>query len=321
MLEENKDILSTEDTFAENAVQDTDTNVEQELEQNTEPSVVQDFEQNTDLSTEIDEVNTTSEKNKKAILQFPIIVAIIIVAVTAIVLLVFKCFFNQSVVGSWELDTSSTATADEATTSSNAESKIKEYFIFENDGKMIIKEDSMDLLGTYETTVAEGGTKQIICNTPSGQVIFNYEVSGNVFTGRNLTLINSYNAEDENNNGFTFKASKVDIPQLEPDKDFKPNDKIVGSWKFDNGVTFQTLTFNDDGTAQYNQNDMLIVNGIYTYDDKTITLTYYYSKEEVPMEMSYKIDDKGLMINDYLHTKVDPSAVQETNAVTTQATQ
>ncbi len=316
MLDENKDMLTTEDTFTENAVQDADSNVEQEIEQNNE-FVGQDFEQNTELSAETDK---TPAKKKKPLLQIPIIIAIVIVAVAAIVLLVFKCFFNQSVVGTWELDTTPTASADEASTSSGEEPKIKEYFIIESDGKLTIKEDSMQLLCTYTTDVSDDGSKLLTCSTPNGEIAYNYEISGNVFTGRTLTLTISNNASDGSNNSFTFKESAVDIPQLEPDKDFKPNDKIVGSWKFDNGMAFQTLTFNEDGTAEYNQNDMLVVNGIYTYDDKTITLSYYYNGEEVPMEMSYEINDKGLLINDYLHTKVDPSAAQETTAVTTEAT-
>ena len=54
---------------------------------------------------------------KKRFLQTPIIISLVCVIVVLLAFLVFKCFFNTSVVGTWVIENSSTA--DEATTSSS----------------------------------------------------------------------------------------------------------------------------------------------------------------------------------------------------------
>ena len=65
---------------------------------------------------------------------------------------------------------------------------------------------------------------------------YNYEVSGNIFSGRTLKLING----DE-----VMEFTQADNSYaLDPDDDFKLNNGVVGEWNADGNIVY---TFTKDG--------------------------------------------------------------------------
>lgn len=76
---------------------------------------------------------------------------------------------------------------------------------------------------------------------------FKYSVSGNIFTGREISLTNSENTE------LPFKKSDDYIPVIKYYSDFKPDESLLGSWLYEDekqGYNY-TFTFYNDGRYEY----------------------------------------------------------------------
>ncbi len=282
-MDENKDILTSEIEVENNENSDTDTVTEILEQDNFEvENLDSDFTETDDAETNLSD----NSKKKNRVIQLPIIIAFVLVAVSAVCLFVFKGFFDKSVVGTWaETAVSSEATGDEA-------QKIEQYYTFESDGKMSLQTGTMTWVGEYTVTTSEEGKSQLNITMNQSQNIFDFDVSGNIFTGRTLTLTNTYN-----DYSVKLGATSVKTPELKVDKDFKANDKLCGTWTYDQGLSKMSYTFNNDGTVLVNQADMLFVEGVYTYTDKLIEIKYYYDSEET-MDISYTVEDNALNLND-----------------------
>lgn len=304
-MDENKEILASEQD-----VEEVTESVTELLEKNDETSAETTEELSDETTDDTEETDTLEIQNtpkKKRLLQTPIIIAVVIVAVAAIALIVFKCFFDTSVVGSWaEIIETNESTSDEAAAA-------EQYYIFEGDGKMLLKTGTMTWVGSYEPSVTKDGEKQLTIMINGSPSIFGYEVKGNIFTGRTLTLSTDYGQSVD------LSSTSVKTPELKIDKDFKPNDKLIGTWTYDSGISQMSYTFNKDGTVKVNQADMLYVDGTYTYTDNLIQVTYYISSE-VTMDLSYAVEEDGIKINDILFKKADSeNKTAETTVAATEA--
>lgn len=292
-MEENKDLLtseSTEETInAEDETQETSTSAFAEE--------LSELEENTVTPVEFGE--TDAQTNiKKRFIQLPIIISLILVVGVALGFLVFKCFFNTSIVGTWviEDDTAqSGATEDEA-------SAVKTYYIFEDDGVASIAFGTMKYVGTYSIS---GNEISMDISSAYLTASFEYNVTGNVFTGRTLTFTDaSYDTD------YTFHSANRETPDLKVDDGFKSNDKLTGEWNYYDGYYDFSYTFNSNGTVSIDQNNVLFVDGVYSCTDNTITIRYYADSEQT-MELEYTVDDDALVINGLQYLRVGSASADE----------
>lgn len=294
-MDENKDFLTSETEAEEKINSDTDTTTNDSNQESFSGAFSDEIaETQGNLETEVAAVDyhanaSVAVKKKKSFIQLPVIISLAILILVALGFLVFKVFFNTSVVGTWTVKT--TASADEATTAT-ADEAAKNYYTFEDDGTASIHLGTMRMMGTYSLNTSDEGTKTIDISIPSAlEGTFEYTVTGNELAGRTLTLKDTYYGQS-----IDLESSKLVIPDMKPDADFKPNDKLTGKWVYDDGYYKMSYELNDDGTATVNQSDILFADGVYNYTDNTITIKYYTNQESV-MELNYELKDNSIIIN------------------------
>ena len=310
-MDENKEFLASE-----NEAESTNTDTTSETTENT-AELTEPTENNEDTLLNTEEVSDSvvikmapAPKKNKKLLQLPIIIGIVIVAAAAITLFVIKAFFDTSIVGTWIETvplTSDTSSSDEA-------ANFDVYYTFNNDGTLDYTVGTMSWNGTYTVSTDKSGNQTLERVLNGSQMSCNYAVSGNMFTGKTLELYTSTSDEKAE-----LKSGNVVKPELKVDKDFKANDKVTGTWTYDNGYAKMTYKFNDDGTVEINQSDSVKAEGTYLIKNNTIIIKYYYT-DEVEMDVAYSVESNGLKLNDILYTKDDDSA-KTTAAVTEAATE
>ena len=264
-MDENKEILTSE-----NEAENTNTDTTAETTENT-TFVADEPTESEDMSfAETEPANENGviapQPKKKSIIQLPIIIGIVIVAVAAATLFVIKGFFDTSIVGTWieSVDvTGNSASSDEA-------SKVDVYYTFNGDNTLNYRIGSMVWNGTYTVSTDDSGKQTLAMTLNGNETSCNYAVSGNMFSGRTLELSTSTAA-----NKVKLKSGSEVKPELKVDKDFKADKKITGSWTYDNGYAKMTYKFNDDGTVEINQSDALNVDGTYLIKNGTIIIKYY----------------------------------------------
>lgn len=292
-MDENKD-FSTNENVENNTNSDTDTTTNESSQESFSGAFSDEIaETQGDTETEVTSAENSvtapvAVKKKKSFIQLPVIISLAILVLVALGFLVFKVFFNTSVVGTWAVKDS--ATADEATTAT-ADEVAKNYYTFEDDGTASIYLGTMKMVGTYSLSESEG-TRTIEISIPSALTgTYEYEVSGNEITGRTLTLTDTYYGQS-----IDLESTKLVIPDMKPDVDFKPSDKLSAKWTYDDGYYMMSYEFREDGTATVSQSDILFADGVYNYTDDTITIKYY-TNQEVTMELSYELKDDSIIID------------------------
>ena len=297
-MDENKEIFTSE-----NEAENTNTDTTAETTENTTFVADEPTESEEMSFAETEPANENGmivpQPKKKSIIQLPIIIGIVIVAVAAATLFVIKGFFDTSIVGTWieSVDvTGNSASSDEA-------SKVDVYYTFNGDNTLNYRIGSMVWNGTYTVSTDDSGKQTLAMTLNGNETSCNYAVSGNMFSGRTLELSTSTAA-----NKVKLKSGSEVKPELKVDKDFKADKKITGSWTY------------DDGTVEINQSDALNVDGTYLIKNGTIIIKYYYT-DEVEMDVAYSVESNGLKLNDILYTKDDGSAKATTTAVTEAATE
>lgn len=308
-MDENKDFLTSETEAEEKINSDTDTTTNDSNQESFSGAFSDEIaETQGNLETEAAAVDynanaSVAVKKKKSFMQLPVIISLAILILVALGFLVFKVFFNTSVVGTWTVKT--TASADEATTAT-ADEAAKNYYTFEDDGTASIHLGTMRMMGTYSLNTSDEGTKTIDISIPSAlEGTFEYTVTGNELAGRTLTLKDTYYGQS-----IDLESSKLVIPDMKPDADFKPNDKLTGKWIYDDGYYKMSYELNEDGTATVNQSDILFADGVYNYTDNTITIKYYTNQESV-MELNYELKDNSIIINGIQFNKDTGSSSDE----------
>lgn len=308
-MDENKDFLTSETEAEDKINSDTDTTTNDSNQESFSGAFSDEIaETQGNLKTEAAAVDynanaSVAVKKKKSFMQLPVIISLAILILVALGFLVFKVFFNTSVVGTWTVKT--TASADEATTAT-ADEAAKNYYTFEDDGTASIHLGTMRMMGTYSLNTSDEGTKTIDISIPSAlEGTFEYTVTGNELAGRTLTLKDTYYGQS-----IDLESSKLVIPDMKPDADFKPNNKLTGKWIYDDGYYKMSYELNEDGTATVNQSDILFADGVYNYTDNTITIKYYTNQESV-MELNYELKDNSIIINGIQFNKDTGSSSDE----------
>lgn len=301
-MDEKKEILNEETTTV-----DTDTAESNQVsfEEVEASGVFSEVEEDLGITEETDyavEYEAPVAVKKKKLIQVPIIISIVILLAVVASFFVYKSFFNTSIVGSWIVK--DTSTADEATLNEDVP---KSYYTFEDDGKASITIGSMSMVGTYSLTESEeDGTLALEVYIPSVmQGTFQYEISGNAFTGRTLVLTDTYYGQS-----YEFESAKLVIPELKPSDDFKADEKLVGTWTYDDGYNKLSYDFRADGTATINQMDMLYAEGVYSFTDEKIVIKYM-AYEESEMIINYMFDNNALIIDGYMFVKEGTASADE----------
>lgn len=298
-MDENKEIFTSETGVNETEMINTENNESEEYVSAFADEFEALSDNNEQLSQENVETTLTAEPKKKRLIQAPIIIAASIVVVVALCFLVFKCFFDTSVVGTWTVV--NTATSDEATKPTTG-NEPKAFYTFDKDGNATVSIGSMRYVGSYSVD-----SNSITINIENIlQSTYDFSVSGNIFTGRELVL-----SDPNYGQSVTLRGVSLDTPKLSVDKDFKKNDKLVGKWSYNDGYMQMSYTFNADGTAEVNQYNTLFVDGVYTADDKKITFKYVAS-EETSMDISYELVDDAIIIDGLKFTKDDGTTKKST---------
>lgn len=215
---------------------------------------------------------------KKKTIQTPIIIAGVIVLAFIAAFFVFTSFFNSSIVGTWVLvEDSNGATYDEAGDGIT-------YYTLDKDGNIAVSVGTITQKSTY-TTTSENGTDYVnSTNVFSGS----YTISGNIFTGRTFKL-----TVDGVEKPYIFKSATVKKPELKVPDTFKKSDKLTGNWNIPSyDITYK---FNADGTFIADMYGSITYEGVYTYDNEKITVTYY-ADSETTIDIPYAFDGNDTLV-------------------------
>lgn len=218
---------------------------------------------------------------KKKTIQTPIIIAGVIVLAFIAAFFVFTAFFNSSIVGTWVLvEDSNGATHDEAGDGVT-------YYTLDKDGNITKSVGTITQKSTY-TVTDKNGTKYV--NSSNG-FSGSYKISGNVFTGRTFEL-----TVEGIENPFIFKSTTLKKPVLKVPDTFKKNDKLTGKWNIPSyDITYE---FSADGTFlvdMYGKYGTITYEGVYTYDDEKITVTFY-ADSETTNDIPYAFDGNNTLV-------------------------
>ncbi len=119
------------------------------------------------------------QPKKKSIIQLPIIIGIVIVAVAAATLFVIKGFFDTSIVGTWIESVDVTGNS----ASSAGVEKFDVYYTFNGDNTLNYRIGSMVWNGTYTVSTDDSGKQTLAMTLNGNETSCNYAVSGNMFSG------------------------------------------------------------------------------------------------------------------------------------------
>ena len=153
--------------------------------------------------------------------------------------------------------------------------------------------------GWYNKTTSDANENilQLYFSAYQSPYSYNYEVSGNIFSGRTLKLINGNEV---------MKFTQADNSYaLDPDDDFKLNNGVVGEWNADGKIVY-TFTkdgrFSEDtgnskteGTYNFGESDdgydAIIVKYMYNGEVNTITIPYLLKGDTMTLTFNgYDVD-------------------------------
>ena len=240
-------------------------------------------------------------KKKKRLIQTPVIIAFALVCAVALGFFFFYLFFNNDVAGTWVYKypqpTQEEMMGLESTIDEADRDYVDYYFDFQNTAAEMQEGSSIEgakvakvTIGTltyegyYLTSATEEGSTLTVTvpNVMSGS--FDYELSGNMFTGRELKLISPYADQTQGGEGeFIFKSATYSVPKLEREGEFHKDDAIVGEWTYKNEVGEQTFVFEDDGSYSLKtmaNNVIQSQHGIYDCQNGQLTIYYQYLNDQ-----------------------------------------
>lgn len=237
------------------------------------------FGELTDGQAEASVLAAPVKTKKRRFLMPCIIIAIVIFVLAAASGAAFLVLHNTPA-GVWAVEGSEEAGA---------------YYVFDNNGVAQMVTGTVSYKGTYSLQEATGDSGQKInLYIPVGysaiQGDFDYTLTGNIFTGRKFVI--------SAGEGQELKLVSSALPEntLEPAKDRKTDDKLIGSWKLKDSQNSVTYTLNADGTIVLESDSMRIA-GVYTIKDGKIVTTYVMAGQNNDMEETYSFDKDTLLIN------------------------
>ena len=326
-MDENKEILTPENEAEEVSAE---VNTESAEETAAAPENTKEAPEETEAAPEeteaaLEDAEDASETNEgieefapksNKTLQRTIAISAGIVICAVLVAIVCRLFLFHGVVDTdlfgnsketcWhytaQLKTQQTAaTSDEPMTA-------EYYFMFEPDGTLKIEIGTFDFYGNYairhltDEDVANmalekeniGKTVLDIENSNSIDGVYYYDVSGNVFTGKTMTITSVSNEEFS----IDFDNKAYEPAKVEREGEFKKDEAIVGSWTNKNEIASQTLKFSEDGSYSIDTNSTdshQTERGLYSCEDGKLKLTSFYTTTQ-SNEFKYSFEKEKLII-------------------------
>ena len=270
------------------------------------------FGENTDINGSEDKALLSAEAppKKSPVLQRTILISLAIVAAAILVTVVCRLFFfngalNTDFFGNskatvWHYTEANDSTADEATD--------YDYNLTFDNGRLTVDVGTMQIVGSYTikhiteddaAVIKDGDSKigtsmMVIENTIKFDGRYTYDVSGNMFTGKTMTLQNLSNEKKV----FEFDSDAAEMPKIEQNGDFKKDEKLIGNWEYVDELGSINYEFTDDG--YFTRTDKLVdmietVNGTYTCKDGIFNYTMDFGGLNV-VSRRYEFKDDSLII-------------------------
>ena len=303
------------EAVSENA-EEAETEKAEEAEAVPEDTEAAPAETETAVTPEAFEVNEVPAPESKGTLQRTILISAGIVICAVLAAIVCRLFLFHGVVdtdlfgNSKETTWHYTAELQSQMTSATSDEPLvaNYYFMFEPDGTLKIEIGTFDYYGNYSIryltdeeissmAVSDENAKRSVLdiqNTNSIDGIYFYDVSGNAFSEKTMTITSVSNE----NVKYDYDNKAYEPAGAKREGEFKKDDAIVGSWTNKNEVASQTLTFNKDGsysietkTAESRQSER----GLYSCENGKVKLISYYISPQ-SQEFKYKVEKDKLVI-------------------------
>lgn len=284
---------------------------------NDEENIASD-EASADSSVNSDKESPKPRK-RKLVKNCPLPIVLVIVIIAALSILVWKSFFDDTIVGTWSCVqvsevTETYDTAEAVDTADTADSSIKETtktyeepisFTFNNDNTCKATVGTVSIPGSYQLAVDENGNKILSVSiiysySPLLYGNYPYKIEGNIFTGRKLSIINSAGEA-------IYELDRGEQESvLTPFDEFKSDPAIVGEWKSDDlGATYK---IEENGTMYLIGDTGIEYKMAYTVmetDNQNAILCKYESFGEQSYSYAYSIEDNILYMNGEPFTKLN----------------
>lgn len=234
-----------------------------------------------------------------------------------------QCFFNTDLDGTWGMTVAgSDGKEDMHFNLSFQDTEVR----FQTNGTVYLGRLTKEDENGSRLTDENGNSMIMINMNLNGTPFlfkFDYEFTGNVFTGRTLKLTDlsgmfyepEKNSDDEDvkkhkeKTGYIIEDDTVyyiwelapskENYRLSDNKDFKKDNKLTGSWLYKTEETAYpyTMTFNEDGTFEQLSYEVEI-HGNYTAKDGEITLNWKeLGNTERTTSVNYKVEGKTLTLS------------------------
>lgn len=307
---------------AEDAIEDAAEDIETQAKEKVENGDSDYETQFSELKEETDEATDIAAPKKKFPVQVPIIIAAAVVVACLLGFLIYNFVFSTSVVGTWAYDP--TSTSDKKSTPDEVDPASLSYFTFTKDNK--VEMSSGTVVQYYNYKLSSKDDKQLLeisDDTGYTQTTFEYKVEGIKLFGKQTLSMTVQGADPKDTSAtMVLKQSKLPESPLKPYKDFKADEKLIGSWKltYEGYDYYLEYTFNEDGTMVFNQNNLAKLNCVYTVKDGKLQFKYYYGSQECEQPLEYKVKGNVLTINGEDYIKVG-TATPDSQKVAEKATE
>lgn len=266
-------------------------------------------------------LNKPKDRKKTNKFRAPILIAFMLLLLSIIFFVIWTLFFNKAINGTWKY---SIVINDE-----NTKTEYNYALSFEDNGVCRYTLGGTTYTGKYRSKYENGKHKLNLVFTMVGTEVYNnnltYDVSGNIFTGRQLYLTDIdgmilppddmsngeetslefksklANSKEEKGTRYyilPFEAIDNVTPQIKKFENFKTDEKLTGIWYEANELSGYgyTFTFNSDGTYEINYSDVSYSGGYSAEngncDYNLISLDGTESKES----FKYSFDGEDLVI-------------------------
>lgn len=294
-----------------NEVQETNEVQESEKTAETTETAEAPAEQAEEAAVNTEEKPVLPRK-RKIVKNNQLLVSACITGAVLLILLVWKLFFDQGVLGQWHYevelpletsDTADMAAAENAETSDQATAVRSIVYDFQKNGTCKVTYGTMSVIGTYQVASTEDMGNIISANvyygySPVFYGTYKYTVKGNIFTGKTLVLENAYYDDDVQ----TFEKGKAK-ELLTPYADKKLDERLTGKWyDSENDITFE---FTNDGEMYRSSSDGMTVRHLYTIMQDNIIMTKYFNETEETYTYGYEFQGDDLYIDGFVMKKLD----------------
>ena len=276
------------------------------------------------------------KKYKPRRYRAPLIIAACIFAATILFFCGWKCFFDTDIKGCWRLEIQVP----------DSDKKIEYNFTFEDDNVMRYQTGGYAAIGRYYLD-SKSDRDTITFFLTNGQnyplsAEFDYQFSGNVFTGRTLSLTDRSGfffapdgadadestveskkkiTDSVKENNTTYYIWNLKTPAQEkydyytPDEEFKEDKELTGTWVYKSGEAGYdyTFTFNSDGTFEQRNHESEI-HGVYRLSDGKCKVGFYsLSNQYMEGDLSYSFKDGKLVLGNHEFTRTDDKYAYKSN--------